>query len=141
MTLKKRLIAKLELVGECWEFTGATDDGYGRINSNGKAIQTHRLSYELWKGIIPKDKHVLHRCDNPPCCNPNHLFLGTAKTNAIDRMKKSRGYPSRKLSYDDVEFIRLCKDDYPQRYFAKKFGVSQCAIQRVQQGKTYAEVA
>lgn len=75
---------------ECWEWTGSrTPLGYGRIHSNQYA---HRVSWELHNGSIPKGLYVLHECDNPPCVNLNHLWLGTQKQNIQDRDKKGRGF-------------------------------------------------
>lgn len=51
---------------------------------------THQTAYRLAKGIIPEGMCVLHRCDNPPCCNPNHLFLGTKRDNSVDMARKGR---------------------------------------------------
>ena len=75
--------------GECWLWLGASvPKGYGRIRVGGRsegAVYAHRVSWEISFGKIPKDMYVLHRCDNPKCVNPAHLFLGTALDNAQDR--------------------------------------------------------
>lgn len=63
---------------------------YGLVMANGRCQKAHRISFQLTKGKIPKDAWVLHRCDNPPCIRPSHLFLGNAKKNAIDRNSKGR---------------------------------------------------
>jgi hypothetical protein len=75
---------------DCWDWLGAKLQGYRQIRINHKSIKTHRFSYELHKGKIPKWLGVLHHCDNPPCCNPKHLFLGTHKENMADRDIKGR---------------------------------------------------
>jgi len=67
---------------------------YGRIQHGGrgsKLLQVHRLSYDLFNGPVPDDMLVLHKCDNPPCVNPSHLFLGSHQDNADDRERKGRG--------------------------------------------------
>lgn len=90
----------------CWPWTGSRNDrNYGQIGRGSDVLKTHRVAYELVNGPIPAavGHHgtmlVLHRCDNPPCCNPAHLRLGTPKANTDDMIAKSRGHwqPSRPL--------------------------------------------
>lgn len=76
---------------ECWEWTASRyPTGYGYITIGGKKSYAHRVAYELTHGPIPGGLHICHRCDNPPCCNPAHLFAGTAKDNMQDRDRKGR---------------------------------------------------
>ena len=75
----------------CWLWTGA-GMRYGAIKNKGEIFYAHRISYEMHNGKIPKGLCVLHRCDVQACVNPEHLFLGTKKDNAVDRMNKGRGY-------------------------------------------------
>ncbi len=74
----------------CWEWTGAIDDNYGVAWRNGKKTGAHRAAYEMEYGLIPEGMQVLHRCDNPPCVRPDHLFLGTHADNMADRSSKNR---------------------------------------------------
>jgi hypothetical protein len=82
----------------CWEWTARCipvpnhpdQRGHGQIRIDGKAVLTHRFSWELHNGPIPDGLLVLHRCDNRPCVRPDHLFLGTHKDNTLDAMSKGR---------------------------------------------------
>lgn len=77
---------------ECWGWNGSkSSHGYGQLRINDRLNMAHRFSYELHNGPIPDGLDVLHKCDNPPCCNPNHLFVGTAKDNTADMLAKGRG--------------------------------------------------
>jgi hypothetical protein len=75
----------------CWEWQGAlTKAGYGLLGYQGKMEYAHRLSYKLIKGTINDGQCVCHSCDNPKCCNPEHLWLGSKKENNMDKARKGR---------------------------------------------------
>ena len=76
----------------CWDWNGCcpVNPGYGQFRFNMKLVRAHRASWIIHNGPIPTGKHVLHKCDNPRCANPEHLFLGTAKDNMRDCRKKGR---------------------------------------------------
>lgn len=97
--IRERLARRTELdvATGCWVWTGNTRAGYGRISMSVGAERkarrfrlVHRVAFEALVGPIPSGLSVLHRCDNPPCCNPEHLFLGTIADNNRDRSEKGR---------------------------------------------------
>jgi hypothetical protein len=92
--------SKIDIKGnnDCWDFKyGKTQAGYGHINDRGKNIYAHRFAWELTNGVIPDGLLVCHHCDNPGCCNPSHLFLGTTADNMHDRDAKGRNNKGKKL--------------------------------------------
>lgn len=145
-SVSERFWAKvsLGLPDDCWEWCASTNRrGYGRFMLAGKSRGAHRVAYFLSHGDLSK-KFVLHRCDNPPCCNPAHLFLGTAQDNMDDMMKKGRhrpvalggeDHPSAKLDWQTVEFIRSC--DIPTTELARQYGVSYHTIYAVRSGANW----
>jgi hypothetical protein len=143
----------------CWEWMGTRPGGrYGTIAYNGKnAVGTHRVAWELTYGPVPEGLFVLHECDNPPCCNPGHLFLGTLQDNARDAKKKGRLYNNfannpyphlgesngcAKLTDDKVRLIRELRADgtWSLNALAKKFKVSKKLILLVVQRRSWAHV-
>lgn len=120
----------------CWLFMGSRmKTGYGRYAAKrGITIPTHRIMFEAYYGPIPKGLYVLHRCDNPPCCRPDHLFLGTLSDNTKDMMAKGRHKPTwvpgskhgrAKLNEEQVISIRKRKAAGERRQnLAAEYGVS-----------------
>jgi hypothetical protein len=126
----QRFWEKVDVGGpdECWEWKGErTAKGYGRFDVAGRHIRAHRFAWELAHGPIPEGMFALHHCDNPPCCNPAHLFEGTNLDNMADMTAKrraaagerhgSRTHPERvsrgerrpnaKLTEEDIRMIRF----------------------------------
>jgi len=131
----------------CWAWIGAKDRaGYGRLRSqrNQGDFIAHRLSWEFHRGGIPNGLWVLHHCDNPPCVNPAHLFLGTCADNIADRNAKGRTaagsrVAQSKLLEGEVEDIRAALGRKElRRVIAARFGVSPGTIDCIAAGRTWA---
>lgn len=125
----------------CWPWLKWCDTtGYGRFSLRNKGHAAHRFAWELAYGPIPDGLWVLHKCDNPPCVNPAHLFLGTHRDNMDDATTKGRMRSgTEKLSFEDAVSISAlyAGGGISQRMLAKRFGVSQGAISSVVRGKTW----
>lgn len=127
-------------LGQCWEWIGANDGnigGYGSVNWEGRKTSAHRIAWQLTNGEIPNKLEVCHCCDNPSCCNPNHLFLGTHKQNMDDRDRKGRNVNYRgedhgrhKLTYLEVTEIRerYAKGGITQKQLSKDYSVCKSMI-------------
>lgn len=95
--VKDRFLNKVEKTNNCWNWKAyIRHDGRGEFSFNSKAEKAHRISHLLFKGNIPEGLHVLHKCDNPKCVKPSHLFLGTHADNMRDCKAKGRHFLSTK---------------------------------------------
>lgn len=144
----KRFWSKVDVgeVDECWEWlAGKGKGGYGRFWIKGKVWKAHRVAWILTYGPIPKGLQCCHHCDNPSCCNPYHLFLGTAKDNQVDAAQKERkargeSQGSSKLTKGEVLEIRELYevDGWTQQDIADEFGVDQSAISLIVRRKNWS---
>jgi hypothetical protein len=97
-----RFWARIQKTDGCWLWTGATlPNGYGHMNIRSKHWFPHRYAWTLTNGPIPDGLWVLHRCDTPLCCRPDHLFLGTSYDNVQDMIAKGRNSPPPHFSGDE----------------------------------------
>lgn len=159
-----RYRAKVDQRGptECWPWTaGRFDKGYGAFRLGEKQVKAHRFGYEALVGPIGDGLYVCHTCDNPPCQNPAHWFLGTHRDNAIDREQKGRGrykqvglvvrvHPGRargerhgraKLNAEDVRAIRARRNGgESQQSIADDLGVSQKLISKIVRYEIWRDV-
>jgi len=150
--LEERFWSKVDIRNpfECWPWLAAVrrkDEGYGAFWINGHHQPASRIAYSLIFHNVPINLQVCHHCDNPSCCNPEHLFLGTNIDNVQDRDKKGRGASGEKkrtstwsFCQKDVIFIRkLIKNKtLKQIEVAKMFNVSPSVINNLIKGRTYA---
>jgi hypothetical protein len=136
----------------CWVWTGAiTGKGYGILHLKNydfpqRTVQAHRLVYTVCVEPVPDGLHVLHRCDNPPCCRPDHLFLGTDADNVADKVAKGRqlkgeritGARLRAAQIPDIR-QRLANHE-PMHRIAADYGVHRVTIHDIAAGKTWRHV-
>lgn len=133
---------------ECWPWTGARiKKGYGNVflgtvNGKKKFGTSSRVVWEVTFGPIPDGFDVCHSCDNPPCCRPKHLFLGTRAENLADMIRKKRDVDrwNAKLTPENVLAIRSALSSETQSSIARRFGVSYGIVHRLAQG-SYKRVA
>ena len=135
----------------CYEWTGKLEkSGYGRVSWHGKKRLAHRIAMFLSGRLADLDTKllVLHRCDNPKCCNPRHLFLGTHSDNTRDAVSKGRQFTpdnrgarsgNAKLTIEQADEIRTkyALGYGPQQKIAAEYGVSQMVISKIVRGVTY----
>jgi hypothetical protein len=143
-------------LGPCWVWTGdLTDSGYGTLTYQCKRWRAHRLAYTLTNGALPPTMQVCHHCDNPPCCNPAHLYPGTHTDNMRDRTARGRyrvngggaavgqRHWSAKLTDEDIRVIRTryAAGAVTQRQLAADYGVAQSQIMRAVTGRSWKHIA
>lgn len=145
-TIAIRLFLGSSIADRCWEWTGAkTAFGYGRYAVNNSSSPAHRIAYKEFCGPIPDGFEVCHRCDNPSCINPLHLFLGSHQDNMTDMKTKGRAgracgeqQGSAKLKNADIIMIR--SSSLPSTKLGPMLGVSATRIQQIRKGKGWAHV-
>jgi hypothetical protein len=148
--------------GQCLVWTGAVnEDGYGLVGYQGRGYAAHRLAWILAHGPIPIGQCVLHRCDNPPCVRPDHLWLGTHADNMADMRRKGRrrgisaiprsgewnrprgeANHAHKLTVQQVIRLRSAwSGGASKRHLAIEFGVSRPTVKEIVEGRTWRDVA
>lgn len=130
-----------------WVGRAVANLGYGRfsIGHDSINVRAHRAAWILANGPIPDGIYVCHKCDNPKCTNPEHLFLGTPRDNMLDKKVKGRCIPppvhrgeahhNAKLTSETVQEIRASGDS--AKILSARFGVSEETIYRVRRGKSW----
>lgn len=138
----------------CWEWQKSKVCGYGRTRDyeTKKDILAHRLSYNIFKGSIPENKSICHSCDNPSCCNPEHLWIGSHRENMLDSNQKGRTYKvsydskglkngNAKISEEEVRNIRkLSSEGMRDCDIARKYKMSQTNVRRIKRGYLWKHI-
>lgn len=149
-TLEERLLARREVDQEsgCWLWCGPCNDrGYGRLSIANRTVSAHRAAASVWLGFDLKSRaFVLHGCDNPPCFNPDHLWIGSQRENVADRDAKGRraapnGAKNGRavLSEEDVvEIRRRAADGERHEDLATQFAVSRSTVGHVCRARTWS---
>jgi hypothetical protein len=147
--------ARCVRVGDCLVWQGAVDRPsasnprtlpYGRVNVGGKVDRTHRLVYKLTRGAIPHGAKIRHSCDNPRCCEPDHLVAGTQAENVSDCVSRGRRKSTKgplngraKLTLADVEEIRAAPSSVSNTTLGHRYHVSDVSISYIRSGKTWGD--
>ena len=158
-----RFWGRIDRTAECWVWRGGHfSDGYGRVRVGGRDLKTHRIAWELTNGPIQDGLFVCHHCDNRGCCNPAHLFLGTAADNMHDRDAKGRSatgcrngsrlHPESRPRGENMKTAKLTSGDVIRiratyanggityKQLGQEYGVSATEIMRVVRGEYWRHI-
>ncbi len=144
-SMKCKLLNRFKVDKGCWIWSKSLNEsGYGKLQENQKGkrkyLMSHRESYKVFKGNIPKGKLILHQCDRPACINPDHLFIGTMKDNTRDMLYKGRG-GRQKLKKEDIHEIRkLIAERFRNIDIASFFRVNPTTISSIKKGLTWSHI-
>lgn len=127
----------------CWVWLGSKRGEYGKVYYKGRGRAAHRVAWELWVGPIPEKLLVLHRCDNKPCINIEHLFLGSHQDNVHDKCLKKRhshgiSHGNCKLTEKQVKEIRSTL--FRAKHFVKKYGITQSTVSDIRTRTTWKHI-
>jgi hypothetical protein len=136
----------------CIVFTGTLNlAGYGRLVIDGKGWLAHRYAWTINRGPIPQGMYVCHHCDNPPCTNPDHLFLGTQQANVADMVAKGRhsrgrntppprGSINGNTTLTEEDAMAIFRAPGKQRDIAARYGISKTAVCMIKGKKTWRHI-
>lgn len=153
-TVRERFDTMMRVTPGCWLWLRGKDkDGYGKFSARRAGVvlpgidgRAHRAAYTIYVGPIPAGLHVLHKCDNPSCVNPDHLFVGTNSDNMKDRSAKGRleqyreRNPSNKLSAQQAEQIRdmARRSTLSYKAIGEMYGVCATTVWKINKEMTWA---
>lgn len=150
LSLRQRFLCYVPVAGGegCWEWTGYRDEnGYGRLSCDGVPVLAHRLSWVMHKGPLSETDFVLHRCDNPPCVKPGHLFLGTQQDNNADKMRKKRhrfgvsqGEKHGCSVLTEQQVLEIRASVGSSRIVGEKYGVSGRTVRQIRTRETWTHL-
>jgi len=143
MTPREKFLLKTKrMPNGCLEWQGFCHRGYGRTRIGGGSRRAHRAAWELFVGPIPEGSNVLHRCDNPPCVDHQHLFLGTQIANIEDRVEKGRSkgaagerHGRARLTDDEVQALRSSTETNSEA--AMRLGISYHTVWDIRRGRSW----
>lgn len=148
MTLRERFFRYVRVKDGCWDWLGYKDaNGYGRINNRGIPMLASRLSYMLHYGDVTEGRVVCHKCDNPSCVNPEHLFIGTQADNVRDMHDKGRArkrglsgeaHHGAKITEATVREIRSRSE--ATALLAPEYGLSRTTIDDIRKRRSWKHV-
>jgi hypothetical protein len=144
-TVADRLAAKTAPArGGCLVFTASKNNaGYGRLRVGDKTVGAHRVAWELANGPIPGGLYVCHHCDNPPCVNVAHLFLGTNADNMADMARKGRAVTPRAGARVTIDQVAAIRDAYAaggvsMAALGERYGITAATVCRMVNRRTWA---
>jgi HNH endonuclease len=137
----------VEIGLDCWEFSGTlTDRGYGQLSIAGRSVKAHRAAYEsTHKVYLHPNECVLHKCDNPPCCRPSHLFLGNRTTNQEDMRGKGRnasfkGIKNGGAKLTEAQVLGIRADPRSNRIVSICHNISATTVSMIRSRKTWKHI-
>lgn len=153
--LSKRLWRQISIghPGECWPWNGRLHIGYGVLDIRSEKLGrsrphlAHRLAYAEWHGEIDPEMEICHKCDNPRCCNPFHLFQGTHQENMRDMAEKGRAnppcflgeeHPKSKLT--EAQVIEIFSSQTPSKTLAARFDITKESVNNIRFRRTWRHV-
>lgn len=144
-TLSERFWSKVDVRGpdECWPWTASCfGDGHGQFGIDYSMAGAHRVAWTLTNGPIPKGEWVLHKCNDPACCNPNHLYLGDHQDNVDDMVRSGvqrgeRHHNAKLIEAEVLQIYELHAAGVSQQALAIRFGVCNAHINRIVESETW----